>query len=260
MRARIYNKSKNTYYISEVYGVINRAGDWYIVDDIDNNDRVILVEYLDFTTKPPYQVNVETIDANPLHNKWIFLDDLQENSINQNLIRSKKLHYFRGYECIWNSTEALIELLENGSVLKSKLSIGNVSTKLKNWNYIETQADIDSLMNEYKGFHDSILKELSYVSGEYVDNEKRMYLKSAGSKQVKLVYNSDWAKEIEIILLSPRIVHLIPAEENYMSVLYETSILIKDCAVYFFDSNIDKIPDEYTGTYFKSMGMMWRYT
>ncbi len=87
-----------------------------------------------------------------------------------------------------------------------------------------------------------------------------MTLQPVGSKRVRLVFNSDWAKEIEIILLSPRVCHLVPGEENYMADLYDASIFIRDFMIYFYTSALPEIPDNYEGTYFKSLGMMWRYT
>ena len=65
MRARVYDRLHNLYYISEVYGILNRAGDWYIVDHPSDKQQVILVEYLNMNTPAPYEVNVEIIDANP---------------------------------------------------------------------------------------------------------------------------------------------------------------------------------------------------
>jgi hypothetical protein len=75
---------------------------------------------------------------------------------------------------------------------------------------------------------------------------------------VKIVFNSDWAEELEMILLAPRIIHLVPGEENYFSTLMDASIIIKEQIVYFYDSAIDTIDENYEGTYFKSIGLMWR--
>lgn len=183
MRARIFNKSVNKYYISEVYGVINRAGDFYIVDDLINQENVALVKYLDLDTKPPYKVNVEIIDYNPF---------------------------------------------SDGEWERVPQGIGG-------------------------GY-----KEMTYISGDFVENNM-MTLQPVGNKQVRLVFNSDWAKEIEIILLSPRVCHLVPGEENYLSDIYDASIFIRDYMVYFFTSEFKEIPDDFDGTYFKSLGMMWRY-
>lgn len=114
-------------------------------------------------------------------------------------------------------------------------------------------------MSLYSGFHDSVIKEISYISGEYYDaKQKVMHLNIAGSKQVKVIFNSDWAEELEIVLLAPRIIHFLPGEENYFSNLMEASILIKDQIVYFYDSYIETIEENYKGTYFKSMGLMWK--
>ena len=72
-------------------------------------------------------------------------------------------------------------------------------------------------------------------------------------------YISDWLEEIEMVLLSPRICHIVPGEENYMSILYDAPIFIKDCMVYFYDSYIEDITCDYSGTYFKALGIRWRY-
>ena len=40
---------------------------------------------------------------------------------------------------------------------------------------------------------------------------------------------------------------------------YDASIFIRDYLVYFFTSEFKEIPDDFEGTYFKSLGMMWRY-
>lgn len=259
MRARIYNRLSKQYYISEVYAVINRAGDWYVVDAPDDPGKLCLVEYLDFSTQPPYEVNVEIIDKNPVNGKWVYRDGSEVESLNENLQHSKKVHYYGGELCLWDNVRALTELLETGLLEKAQVGLATVSTKLAGWNYIESKQDIDRLMQEYSGFHDAVLKELSYVSGDYFDVDG-MILSLAGSKQVRVVFNSDWAKEIEIMLLAPRVVHLVPAAENYTSELFEASVLLKDHMVYFYDSDVEEIMDEYDGTYFVSMGMMWRYT
>ena len=44
MRARIFNKDKKKYYISEVYGVLNCGVDMYIVDKMEDSESVVLVE------------------------------------------------------------------------------------------------------------------------------------------------------------------------------------------------------------------------
>ena len=260
MRARVYDRLHNLYYISEVYGILNRAGDWYIVDHPNDKNQVILVEYLHFDSLPPFEVNIEIIDTNPFNpGKWIYLQKTEMDKINAELRNSKPLHSYRGFAPIWTAGNALVCLLETGASDKAKLHIPEITTKLAGWHYIENADDIAELMEIYGGFHDSVIKEVSYISGESYDAaQKVMYLNTAGAKQVKIVFNSDWAEELEMILLAPRIIHLVPGEENYLSTLMDASVIIQDCIVYFYDSDIDTIEDNYNGTYFKSMGLMWR--
>lgn len=42
------------------------------------------------------------------------------------------------------------------------------------WNEVNSQTDIDYLLGEYLGFHDSCLTELSYKSGAYVGEDNAM--------------------------------------------------------------------------------------
>ena len=260
MRARVYDRTNNSFYISEVYGIINRSGDWFIVDHPTYKKQVILVEYLNFNSPAPYEVNIEIIDTNPFSSEqWIYLHKLDMDIINTRINNIKPLQYYNGFESIWKSSDALICLLETGSVDKLLLNVPELSTKLLGWHYIENNNDIYELMSLYSGFHDSVIKEISYISGEYYDaKQKVMHLNIAGSKQVKVIFNSDWAEELEIVLLAPRIIHFLPGEENYFSSLMEASILIKDQIVYFYDSYIETIEENYKGTYFKSMGLMWK--
>ena len=260
MRARIYNKDRKRYYISEVYGVINCGVDMYIVDEMWNPQSVVLVEYLDFSTEMPYDIHVEIIDINPSdHYQYIYVPKDEMQCINDAVHSPNKYHYFRGYDFIWEEKEALIELLTNGTIEKERLSIGDISTKLPDWNYIENRDDIDNLMEQFAGFHDSVLKEFTYVTGDYVDEDNKMHFNVAGGRNIKLVFDSQWASEIEICILSPRCVQLVPPSQNMLADLYDASVFIKDCMVYFYDSYLQAIPEVYDGTYIKAMGVMWRF-
>ncbi len=260
MRARVFNEENNNYYISEVYGKINRPDEWYIVDDYLRKDKVVLVKYLNTNESLLNKVNIEIIDYNNLpHGGWKTLSVSRIDDINRNLSSIKMIKDIHAYDDFLKSEQRLVELLENGIVDKRDYVILDYTTKLLGWNYIESEHDIEYLMKEFDSFEDSVLKEMSYISGDYVESGY-MTLKPAGGKQVRLVYNSQSADEIEIILLSPRICHLVPAEENYSSDLYEASIIIKDSMVYFYHSCVEEVIEDYNGTFFKSLGLMWRYT
>lgn len=260
MRARVYDIHEKKYYISEVYGILNCGINLCLVDKIDDDKTVVLVEYMDFSSKPPYNVHVEKIDMNSVPQlKWVYIQKDEIESINDLLGEPGKFHFFDGYELVWENKEALAELIHKRYIDKKSLKLLNISSKLKGWNYIESKTDIDYLMEQFCGFHDSVLKELSYITGDYVSQDGSMCLCEAGQKQIKLVFESQWAKGIEVVLLAPRYIQLVPPEENYLADLYDASIFIKDCMVCFYDSYMEAIPETYDGTYFMAMGMMWRY-
>ena len=71
MRARIYDRKEKAYYISEVYGILNCGVDRYLVEKREDDQTLVLVDYTDFSTEPPYPVYVEKIDANPLPFPWV---------------------------------------------------------------------------------------------------------------------------------------------------------------------------------------------
>ena len=175
MRARVYDNTKNKYYISEVYAEINMAGDWYAVDDIDDKDKICIVKGRDFDKRIE---NIEIIDENNMAREWVYVDKTGVAKINDRLKSNRKIHYYRGDKFLWENDEIIKELLETGFLEKKKIGLSEFSSKEKGWNYIE----------------------------------------------------------------------------------YEASIIIKDCKVYFYDSDISDIRENYDGMYFVSMGMMWRYT
>ncbi len=256
MRARVYNKSKKEYYISEIFAVTNLG---YVVDDPDDRTKVLLVDYIDPMQVFPYTPNIEVIDNEKDNENWVCPDYLQRQSINKRILNGDELTSFRGSESIWSSDSGLLELIANKTADKEILGIKEKDTKLSGWNYIENDDDIEKILDEYSGFHDAVIKEMSYISGDYfVKEDKFMKLTESGSKQIRIIFDSEWGGELELILLSPRIVHLIPGEENKWSDIIDVSIFIKDCRVYFYTSVLEEIPEEFNETYFVSMGMRWR--
>lgn len=283
MRARIYNRKEKRYYISEIYGIlfleegprqagrslkdgmcksenaVKNHGTIYLADDINDPETVVLVECMDFTSTP-YEIFVEKIDMNPVSPfQWFYLEKDEVESLNSAIGIPGKCHYFHGYDFIWKQKDVLADLLMKGCMAKERWGTGFISTKLSGWNYIECQEDIDRLMGEFAGFHDSVLKEFSYITGDYISPEGHMCLSESGSKQIKIIFESDWAKPIEMILLAPRLIQLVPPAENYLADLLDASMFIKNCMVYFYDSHMESIPAQYRGSYFSAMGMMWRF-
>lgn len=264
MRARVYDQTNHTYYLSEVYGIMNWGGDRYIVESNEKNEhRLCLVEYLDFSTKPPYHVNIERIDCNKVSDKlpWIYLERDELSNINQtleNTYHHEALHYFSGYEYIWKQQDKLAELIVQRTIPYHELGNIKIDTKLPDWNYIENNQDIDRLMKEFMGFHDSVIKQINYITGDYVDKDGSMCLSESYDKKIQMVFDSQWSGSIEIVFDVVKVLHLVPPEENYLGDLFDASIFIKDLMIYFYDTAFHEIPESYDGTWVKALGMRWR--
>jgi hypothetical protein len=65
-------------------------------------------------------------------------------------------------------------------------------------NYVETQKDADFLLEETFCFHDTILKELNYISGGYVGADNAMRVVNV-IRKVTMLFDSQWCDSIEMI-------------------------------------------------------------
>ena len=259
MLAIIFDKNENKYYISEIYGIVNCGVDKYIVDKLQDGRKLLTsVQAIDFSTPFPHVDLVERISANTLPFPWIYIPSAKMKHFNALLQTGEDYHNFSGYKFIWDQQQQLAELIQKGTVLKESLVREQITTKLDGWNYIETQADIDALMNQFGGFHDSVIREIHYISGDYKLEDGSMQFAQACQKKIQMIFDSDWSDSIELVFEAPRVLQLVPPGENYLADLYDASIFIKDCMVYFYDSYMESIPDTYEGTFIKAMGMRWR--
>ena len=66
------------------------------------------------------------------------------------------------------------------------------------WHYVETQQDIDFILEQTSSFHDSVLKELNYISGAYVDETNSMHC-SDSERRVIIHLDSQWCRPVEMI-------------------------------------------------------------
>lgn len=265
MRARIYDKSDNTFYVSEVYGIVNSGGDKYIVRRHEAGEwKFHLVDYLDISSAQfPYPVNVECIDCNepPRQAEWIYKTkgELEEfNQILEQQFSLPRISLYSGYRFIWEDSDKLIQLLHDKTIQDYTDDTGVIQTKLTGWNYIENETDIEMLMEKFAGFHDSVIKEIHYLSGDYVD-EDGMHLTFSYDKKIQFLFDSDWSESIEVVFEAPRLLQLVPPGENYLADLFDASIFVRDYEVYFYDSALEEIPETYSGTWIKSLGMRWRF-
>ena len=129
------------------------------------------------------------------------------------------------------------------------------------WKTIHTADEILRFMEAVCYFHDSCIKEMSYISGAYVDVDLSMH--PLNDRRVLRVliqrqYESDSVIEMEFQGL--KYVKLFPVGEDYTCEILGSTMLIKDGNIYWCDcadlSESDL--DDYTGTLICASKLRWR--
>ena len=127
---------------------------------------------------------------------------------------------------------------------------------------IKDNNDIKHFMSKFNYFHDSCIKEMKYVSGSYVDEERAMYPFDDNNYLI-IVFQSQIAEKAIIELRFDKIgrLNLKPREEGYDSIIFEAS-LIKHGNLYYwsewenFDPDVD---NDSIGIWVSAKSVSWRH-
>ena len=264
MRVRVYDKEKGTYFKSEVYAIINSG--YYekllVLTPESMGNYLKLYDYLDKTSDElPVLIN-SIISERP--NDWIYL---KSQSVDEQLDKYKgllksniKFFEYNGFSWLWDDTDSLVKLLNGEAIpLRSSIFEENLYSDINNieWHYIETQDDVNMLMKQTCFFHDSIINEINYVSGSFVDADKTMNLTNERKVTVKI--DSQQCENIEMIFEGVTALNLRPPLDNYLGDIYEASVIVKDASVYFCDGESDQIDLNYPGTWIYAYSLKWRF-
>ncbi len=129
------------------------------------------------------------------------------------------------------------------------------------WKTISTNEDIAQFMEKMCCFHDSCIKEISYLSGAYVSDDLSMH--PLNSRRVLRVviqrqYKNDAMIEMEFQGL--KALKLFPVDENYTCEISDSTMIMKDGDFYWCDcgglSESNLI--DYTGTLICASELRWR--
>ena len=82
-------------------------------------------------------------------------------------------------------------------------------------NEIKNEIDIENLMNEYSGFHDSCIVSISYHSGAFVNDKGAMANGELNEHGIEMVLHSQWNKPIELCFTGVRKCNIVGWEDNY---------------------------------------------
>lgn len=126
---------------------------------------------------------------------------------------------------------------------------------------INSDKDIEILMNKFNGFHDSCLKELRYYSGSYVDNDGGMYPFNS-IRCITIIFQSQNAdiRAIEMKFEKIEKLNLFPQNEEYDSIIYGASIKKIDNIFYWSEWENFRFEDldKEEGTWLSAQKISWR--
>lgn len=265
MYVRVYEKNTNTYFTSVVYAKINTG--WYerqlVRVKSQTGDYLKFFDYLDKSTRP---ANVLINLVNPTEPQdWI---KYRSNSVDeiltefsQSLGKDTKFFEFIGFKWLFDDRLTLIKLIKGesvpviGSIFENRI----LDEHENGWNYIDTQEDIDEFLKQTYRLHDSILKSVNYISGGYVDADNKSMYPLDSTRKVTFIIDCQMTNSIEIVFEGVTALNLRPTGDNYTSNIFETSLYIKDCTVFFADSDVDSFDESYDGTWITSYGMRWKF-
>lgn len=106
-----------------------------------------------------------------------------------------------------------------------------------NWNELKTQKDINTLLDLFGYFHDGCLKELKYISGEYVAENFSMCPINS-QRKLSIIFQRQYQSPsvIEMIFEGLVKLNLEPNDEIYDEIIYGAFIGIYDDSIYWADT------------------------
>jgi hypothetical protein len=133
-----------------------------------------------------------------------------------------------------------------------------VASEMSGWTYVETQEDVNNLLENAFSFHDSVLKTLNYKSGAYVNPDRSMY-PVADARQVTMCVDSQWCDTIEMVFEGVTALNLRPAGDNYTADISAASLIIKNASIFFCDDGIQEWDENYEGNWITAYGLRWHF-
>jgi len=128
------------------------------------------------------------------------------------------------------------------------------------WNTINTEKDIENLMQLFGNFHDSCLKEIRYISGAFV--KPNLAMKPTNSiRTVDIIFQRQYRNPTVIVMrfIGLTILHLAPYNDKYTCEICEARIFSKNGLVYWVDdaSEIKDEMENYNGTWICANRIQW---
>ena len=129
------------------------------------------------------------------------------------------------------------------------------------WKTITTDEEMLKFMESVSYFHDSCIKEISYISGAYVDENLSMY--PLNDRRVLRVIIQRQYKEnsmIELEFQGLKYLKLFPVDESYSCEILDSTMIMKGGTVYWSDcGNVSESDlEDYASTSICASKVRWR--
>lgn len=129
------------------------------------------------------------------------------------------------------------------------------------WTELKTEEDLTAFMNLVSWFHDSVLKEFSYVSGAYVDEALNMHpVDDKACLRVLIQRQDETLPELELEFSGLQELRLYPTDPSYTSEILDAALFLRDGLIYWCDCG-DIGPEnfaDYCGTSVCAKSLRWR--
>lgn len=129
------------------------------------------------------------------------------------------------------------------------------------WHEINDKDDLRQFRNEMHGFHDSIIKEIKYLSGAYIDENLLMYpINDRGALRVLIQRQYEVNSMIELEFCGLKCLKLYPVDEKYTCEIIDSTMLIKDGYIYWCDCGglTEETIEDYSGMLVCGSKLRWR--
>ena len=266
---RVYDNQLDTYFVSEVYAVINPG--WYekrlVIVPSESGDYFKFYDYIDKSDPQAPKVIINTIyfkdfysAFESLHRRMSNVDEIIDEYTAM-LNADIRFFDYRGYSWIFENKTLLTKLLCGEIVPISEYNnriIDPNAYKVAGWNYVVSQNDIDFLLEKTSAFHDTVLKEINYISGSYVDDKNSIYC-TDNERRVTMRFDSQWCRHVEMVFEGVTALNLRPSTENTTSNIYGASVFICNASVFFCDEQMDDVDRTYNGTWIEAYSLRWKF-
>lgn len=129
-----------------------------------------------------------------------------------------------------------------------------------NWNELKTQKDINKLLDLFGYFHDACLKELKYISGEYVAENLSMNPINT-QRKLSVIFQRQYQSPsvIEMVFEGLIKLNLEPNDENCDGIIYGAYMGIRNDLIYWADNEDFSFDEPGSCTWIVANKAKWRF-